>query len=727
MNTIKNFGLSTQILTNNINTFSFEFDMYDDITVNIGGYELWASFDTPENFEVVYTIADSRTSQNPKTVDSTITGKTYFDFQGENTVEGKEFAGRKIYFYLVAISTLWNRALPSNMIEVYGIPTEVQNVKGVFNNYNVALSWEKPKTNNVDITKGLNSTVSSYQISRLKVQPLQSISINNDTKVITHNSFILDSLVYVHDTKYKTSWFSKVTTAGQYELSVDNIYNDIYEKNENYNAYLENLLVYVALPNITYSTLSIQQTYNYIDSSLEFGNTFFYQFQSIDSRGQKSASEFIPITTTKLAERLPILYSIANTNNSLLSQYYWRAIKEVLIDKNYYDKSYFAIPQCKGEYNFQGYIGISNAIVDIFINDILTKQIITKDSGLFEFSVPLAKGVSYLQLQIRDHKNIDFSKKTNNIKINTVSIYSFFATLGKEYNDIWTTILERKRDISLTNSNFDAFQDKIQSLYDIQKYAGEPEDAFRTVGQALYKAYNYSGYQEALNVVLESFKNVITDLDHYEVYMNNSLYDTKLTGKSFVITTSTGLSRANYYYGITAVNDLGEESGPTILRVDCRWWPVTSTGSAIQAYDYSGFNALTWSESKGINRYNVYRYIGRKDSIQPSDLDYLVTIPNNIFVDCGSITPNTTKKPPTLTFTYFNPPKTVKLIHNTKVASNLQMDRKSNWIVIVLYGKDATIIPEYQSYRLLNVLNDIIPPETGFTAIYCNDEITEIL
>lgn len=715
---ITNFAVSSITVEDNVQTIIFEFDIHTD--PNIGGYELFKSTDTSGHSISCDIKVDESANQSSiiSTYNNLSTRKTYFSY----TLPEEDF-GRKIYYSIEAIAANQEHSSRTTDLVVYTLLSTPENLVVGYDNYDTSLSWDA-----LDTTDSKNSQLSNYAIYRTEMSVPADAYLDAATGALVSDAFTYQSYVYVVDIQKKSIWYGQVSIEGVFFATDSNRSSFVFDLSQDYSARFRNLAIYVVDHSTTPSLLGYTQNTSYTDTTPKRNSSYLYYVAAINPNQALSNYATYPIITQALQDKSPYLRSIDNSPIDYFQQPYWKYLKNVLIDHNYYNKNKFDIPAIKGKYLFKGYLGISNAKVDVYLNGNHNQYVITDSYGNFEFGISLSKGTSQLQLHARDYKNIGFSRKSTKQTINIVNLYSFFAALGKEYTDIWTEINLQKDDLSLTESRFEAFEERISSLIGYYRDISEEEEPYRNIAIAIYLAYEYGGYREALNIVLDAFQENIDEFDHYEIYYNNSLYDPKKTGRSFVINSSTGewgLERDNYYYGVTSVSG-DQESSATTLRIDNRWWP-TSTGLE-SSTGYQGFNVIMWPEVNGIETYNIYKYKGSNSVYDYSNLTFVSQLHANLFVDISNNNLLTsTGTPPLYTFTSFDHPTEVVNLLNTKVSSEYLAQRKANYITIIVYAVDNEDIPDFQLDRLLSIFPEVIPPELAYRVIYCNDLTSEFL
>lgn len=723
--TVTNFSLYSQTFTDNVLTLTFSFDLLNDITV--GGYKLLKSVDDTGHNTTAQIRPDVQANQESSisTRNDETVSKTYFDYEVSS-----EDLGRRIFFSLVTIATDWSETAPTSELEVFTSLVSPSSFITSFDNFHCILSWDPVEIDtSLGSGRGTNSIFSSYAIYRGEMDVPTGLSINTDTGALTSDDFLVGSYVWVIDKVKRSMWFGQVLTPGFFLATTDNRVSGVFDASDDYVAKFRNLDVFMFASNLAPELIGVTTDAEFTDTTCIRDRIYIY-FVSCKGVGNVESDRVgFPIITQDMTKRMPYLRSVDNSSSQYLQQSFWRLLKDVLIDKNYYNKSKFAIPYLRGSYTFRGYIGISSAKVDIYLNSIYNQTVISDSYGGFEFNIQLSLSDNLIQIQARDKLNQGFSMKSTRQIVTVVNMYSFFAALGAEYQEIWTEILQQKTDLSFRDSRYLAFEGKITPLINFYKDISEDDEAFRNIAIAAYIAYEYAGYKAALTLILDTFQNNITEFDHYGIYYNDSLYNTLRTGQTYAMVTSTGvdnglgLSRGNYFYGVSSVSDTAEETTVQTVRVDTRWWP-TSTGLE-SSTGYYGYNILWWPEVEGIQRYGIYREQGPESST--GSLNYMITIPGNVFADVGTLSETTTTHPKEYTLTSFDKPETINVRINTRIGLLEENNYKRNWLEIILYAVEDQEIPSFQLSRILSLFSELIPPELHYRVIYCNDSFSEFL
>ena len=77
------------------------------------------------------------------------------------------------------------------------------------------------------------------------------------------------------------------------------------------------------------------------------GTLYFYSLAAL-SGAEEGYSLYYPLYTIGITSLSPYLRTVGNSENTYLSSIFWRKLKNVLTDQNYYNKQIFDIPHVKG-------------------------------------------------------------------------------------------------------------------------------------------------------------------------------------------------------------------------------------------------------------------------------------------------------------------------------------------------------------------------------------------
>ena len=693
---INNFSLYSQDLNDGTTTFIFCFDVP---TGDIGGYYLHQSYDdityTSVKFLIDYshyTLGDDPTEYTEES-DSMV----YFTY----SVGPGETDGRLLYFKIQGISVANELSTFSDIIQTYTAPTKPSNYRIIYDGYDVKSVWEELSTDS-----DRNSSLLNYSVYRKNVTKLTGITFDSDTNTASHTNFEVGLGLWIIDIIKRAMWFGEIVVGGSFTLSDVNKITSASDNSNEYTIFGDNLEYYLEDPT---STIAVGTTINaeLIDNNFDTTIKYIYTVVSNGTGSQSSEEAKFPIYTLDVTEAYPYLRSPGNSDNTILQQSEWKALKEVLIDANYYDKTQYALPYFEHEdYNLKGYLGISNCKLDVFINGILDHVTSTGDYGEFDLYFPFKRGQTSVKFQARDKYNIKFSKISATYSIRTLNLYSWFYTMGIQYAEIEEETENIQTDVNIALARYSSFVDMYAPLIDFYKNGDEDETVFRTLATEVFKSFEYAAYDESLYIVLNAFKNNLTTLDNYEIYFNDDLYNTQQTAYTFTAT-STGLTRGNYYYGVSSYSAIdGSETDVSNVRVDRRWWPNV----------YTGVNVLMWDYMPGADHYRIYR------GTSEDELYFMTSTGANIFVDFGAQNPDMITTPRLYNYTSLDKPTNLRL-HDRYGVNNLYLRlKKPSSLVIILYGANDNTLEEYNLQRLLSLFEKLIPPEILYRVIFANDE-----
>jgi len=690
------------------------------------GYELYMSYDNT-SFVKVETRVDSSLMRLPSISTTKDLTYTYFNHQ----INEDHTYGRSLYFYIKILNSAQTVLATSETVTVPTYPSIVENVMCTFDNYDVTVTWDA-----VDTTDGNNEDVSEYRIYRSSIEGISGSTLDTtNVYLLLNTAFAVGDVLWVSDSMKRLEWYGVVETAGEFDLTSTGILE------VNCIANVEN----ISIDNITVNRELTAKSYvgsttnlYYTDSTFVSNNKYIYNVAAYTILGGVGNFGKYPIFTLPITEAYPYIRSYLYSSTGLLSNPYWANLKQVLVDENYYDKATWAIPYSKDEsFNIKGYLGLSDCKVDIYVNDIYNSMVTTTSTGEFSFNHKFPRTSSTIKIQCRDKSNVDFSRISAPIEVRPLNLYTWFSLLGDQYKDMIDELDSSIEDISIENCRYSSFVDRFTPLIELNKNANEDEVFFKNIAIEIFKSFEFGGYDKSLRMFLDALQDNIINFDHYEIFYNDEYNETKQTGFSFIvnetmygtayvmsstgyvitssgyvvagITTSSGLERDDYYYGISSTNALDEESDVLIQRVDCRWWPE----------DYKGYIILNWDVIPEATRYKIYR------GTTETDLHFMTYINGNLFVDIGAIE-LFPEHPPVYGFVSYDHPAEIRVIRNNRVGNDESFFRRYNWMHIVIYTKDNQEFYDYEIDRILFYLRRFIPPETRYGLVYANDDFSRI-
>lgn len=655
----------------------------------IGGYYLFQS-STGSDFVHVDTKVDSSKSQPEDISTFDVDGVTYYRY----ILPINEFDGKLLYFKIITISPSREESVYSNVVTAHTFPSMPSGISVIYDGFDVDISWDPVSTINI------NDELLHYSVERNTPESVSGV-VKVDS-VLYSNRFIRGKSLIVVDTFKKSTWYGVITSTGAFIINNSNKILLASDSSQDYTPIIENLSIYIESG--SYEEICTTTGTAFCDTTFNSGIQYFYSVKSISYGGVGSNRIYFPINTVDTSSAYPYLRQVENSSTGLLNNPYWKKLKNVLVDSNYYDKSTFAIPYSPSTtFNLKGYLGVSECNLDVFINGNYGFTTSTGKFGEFNINYTFPKGKTEIQLQARDKQNIKFSRKSAPYSIRTLTIYTWFSVLGNQYKQVKDELDLSIQDISIRSSRYKSFEERFAPLVELYKAGTEDEIKFRNIVTEVFKSFEYVSYDKSLIDILNIFKSNIDNFDHYELFFNYSLYQTH---KTAYIPSSRAplLERGNYYYGISAAKTTGEETPPTIIQIDRRWWP----------YNYKGYNFITWDVSVGAQEYKIYR------GTSIDNLKLLTSVPGLMFVDDNYITPSSTGSL-NYNFTTMLPPENVQIKNDVRAANFIVKLKKPSNLTIILFARGNENISELNINRLLLLFTKVIPPEIRYTVLYAND------
>jgi len=694
--------------------FTFKFTKLN--STSIGGYRLYKKYNINDSFVYETIVIDSSANTDDNVIRSFNEGEfTYFNYY----ILTEDY-GKNIFLVVAPVSRTWVEFDQSNTVDIITPPRAVFNFHTYFDNKVLNISWEDSIVNNESVTH--------YEVRKSKGILIQNISLS-DEGILKSPTFIYNNRYLIIDKVKKVYWYGLCNSSGELSIIDENKFPFIQDTADEYEMSINNINVYAEdeWETISYvnKILSVS-TYSYIETDFSNNSVYFYSIVPYATLAVSGPAVFCPIYIKNLQEVTPYLRSIGNSDNEYLASVFWRNMRDVLTDHNYYLKQQFDIPQIKGNYGFKGFLGVANCYVDVFINKNYALTVETDIFGNFQFDISLPGKENILALQARDKDNIVFSGTSTPQTIRVVTIYSFFSALSQEYKTIWGEILQQFSDFSFNESRISLLEDKLNPFVDFIKNIDEEDADYKNILITSYLSYEYAGYQKAIYMILDAFRESVGEFDYYKVFFRDTLMDTMSSGYSFVVNNrdllddpNSRLERGNYIYGISSCMDNGEESSISVIRVDSRWWPNKELLE--QDDSYYGFNVLFWEGNA--DYYKIYRLDNpTSDNYDVLDFKFLQTATIPILVDFGLSIPQEGVKPPEYTITEFPKPTNLKIYYNNHIADFNINSKNKNWIRILIFERENEEIKEYQLTRMLSIFRDLIPPEIGYSVLLCNNE-----
>jgi len=658
-------------------------------TGNVGGYYLYMS-STGALYTNVKTRIDEIYSQNESDATYDSGGMTYFEY----TLPSSFTDGKLLYFKIQVLSNIRELSVFSDIVSTYSYPSKPTNTFITYDNFDVTITW-----NEIDLLNK-NNTFINYNIYRDIAIEITNFE-KDEYDILIHPNFEVNKYIWVIDVFKRCQWFGFVTSTGVFPLTENKLTN-FSDTSDNYIVNVDNLKVFIETG--IRELIGISSTGTYVDSSFEKEKYYIYSIATSALGSRLSNRSVYKCNTIDITSAYPYLRSADNSDTAILRNIYWKNLKEVLIDSNYYDKSQFALPYAANTvYNLKGYLGVSNCKLDIFVNGIYSFTTSTGTYGEFNVDYQFKKGITEIYFQARDKENIGFSRKSAPYSIRTLNIYTIFSAWGDQYKEALDELDALITDVSINTCRYSSFEDRFSPFIEMYKEGSENNTKFTELASEIFKTFEYVGYDEALNKFFDAYKQTVSGFEAYEIYYNNSLFKEMNTATNF-IADNPKLYRGNYYYGVSAAKYDGQETPVTEIHIDKRWWPNS----------YRGFIVLKWDEVIGAEYYKIYR------RTKNTSYQYLVDTTYTIFGDNGTILPDSSTIPIEINVTNLSLPIVTEL-YNVDVISRILKLRQNYYLNILVFFEDRAMLPQYQLNRISFFLEKFIPPELKYTISYAND------
>lgn len=695
---ITNFQLyRKENASENTTLFTFSFTQHTDPLV--GGYYLYKSEDS-----ITYTMCKFRvddriqSSEDDQTTSSN--GLTYFEYTSDPTDVGKS-----LYFYIIVVSVISELSVECTPILASVYLSSVSNVIASYNSKHTTITWS-----GLDTTNGKNSTFSYYRIVKRRCQEVYQPVVFEDESFIFDSGYQLGKYGLVKDIWATSTWFGRITDRGKMYLNDSTLLSNISDASDNYIWKEHNLKMYVEGDTDLLVGTTTNTTYS--DMAIEYDSIYIYSVYACNASDEESIKVGYPVTVTNLAELVPTMRSVGNMENTFIRSPYWADLKKSLIGDTYYDKSEFALPYFVNEhYVFKGYLGVANCVINIYINNILSSTTTTDIYGVFKVVLLLPVGNTEIYVTAINSDGDIISHRSNLLQVNTYNIYTNFGVLGQEFKEIESAIQEIQDSIDITKCSYRMFEMKYSPLIDLYKSGSEDETIFKNLAKCIFKAFQNVAFEQGLVDLLDGFKTHLVAIDDYEIIFNHELYRTKQTELSFVSSDTGVVVRDKYYFGVSSIGTAGEESTPSIIKVDTRWWP----------YGFSSNLIFMWDSMKNAVSYNIYK------GTSSTNLGLLCTTQVTYLVENGMGAPNYSHPPKTYNYSGLAKPTNFRNFTNSKVLERKFGFRKGTWIHIIIYMKGTTTLPIYQTDRIQTYVAKLVPPEIRYSIIICNNTTSTVL
>lgn len=694
----------------------------------LGGYELVYSYNAVEYIFACFKPDIKLKSYGKSGADTEfvreLNGIIYFDYVLPTS---SIINGHKILFKVNGYSTDRSVTFSSNIINTYTTPSSPIG-EDIFIGVTQYVNTIKVSWLDVDYANDMNKDIKRVDV---KKHTLTNIGITKLESDMLYSASIAEGNFYVvYDYKYNSFWRCRASSAGKIQLSNNLIENRSHVYTVDRPIDMHNLKLYLVSDNcLVIGSVEPShvtgQKFEVFDNAIANDSIVAYSVNYIMPDEQVFTSDVSPILLNNLNNIVPSWRLLEKSNTPLLKSLTWKRLKNALVDKNYYDKSYWAIPYSDSmQYSLIGFIGVANCLVDIFINKTLYTTVTSNDYGEFElkYKFPLESVSIYVQARSKD--NTLFSKIGHEVTIRAYYVYSALAVLSTEFNKIRAEQHAYLNKLSIDSCSAQDIRDIYTPQVGFDLIGDESIEVYRSFVKKALILYSYIGYEKAYQYFTDMFTELVPSVDRVEYFKNASFEDSYITGKTFipikfkVDDIANPISRKKYIYGVSAlrINSANqiEETSPARIIVDNRWMPTSGMGVLS--------NILTWDRVNQAQSYAIYR--GEYDasfSFEELLFSRIAEIKGNTFVDMGDLTQNQSQRPFEFNSTIMDSPKNVQCLNNITLHTYGNLLKKPYYYTIIVYMKGDAALPAYLISRLISILNIITPAEQFYTVIIANN------
>lgn len=686
----KTYNSSTGIVDE---TFVFVFTTPSDLdSANVSGYKLFQTENNVYNpYEVVY--------QNKHSNLTTSGGYTYISYTNSDSTD----FGKNSYFKVKKVDFDTNESSDSNVIEVESFCTTVTSISSVYEPDRITVTWDAiTNTSTGQTSTGVNNIFQDYTLVRAELEGhtkstpdtiVSEVTPTENQLTVTldqartglfrieYDSWVWEKAVF--DSSSFTITNSDLTSFSSTELKYEDVAPTlVYVFHSNNFVTIADTTDTEAI-DTSFSATGKRYIYAVVTNGITLSNTSFISYAIVHA--------VAPLETK------PFLLKFDIQDSTLLNGTYWRRLKDAIVDKNYYNKDYYAIPYTENDFTISGYAYLAYSSVDIYLNGRFDRTLTTTSTGFFNLTYTPLKGKNTLHFRLRIDNQVS---STTKITLYTYNIYTHFHVMGQELDTLDEEIENVDDDFFIDTVRNSLIYDNFGSLVGLKKQSVESYSQYRSLVKALTNAQLSYGYRSAIYDICDAFSDYS---DKYEVYEHDSHLNTYKPDIN--INTSSGyLPRANYYYGITAETSTGGQTSYTEINFDKRWWPINTS---------SGVIALTWDKVADASYYNIYR---KKEG---EDYQFLIKTSYNIFCDTGIIESQAIE-PPTYNFTRINTPTSLKEIDTDMMLDTYFMLSSKTGVTIMFYT-DVSPFPTYvinRMYKYLRIACNLL----RLRLIICHDD-----
>jgi len=640
---------------------------------DIAGYKLYFSFDEFTHYYLNFYLAKDLKEYN---------GRIYIEQELIDLCDGRE-----VWFKLKAFT--YNNEESDFSIPISTITkASISILKHLyFDTKNVYLEVE-----NIPTDSGKNFEFLGFNIYKEEVMPITySVLSAVEDQITLSGNFQKGKLVFVKHVARNAIWKGIVDTEGFFILDKNTEY--ITDISIDYAKITDgDLNVFVEKDNKIF--LQLITSTGYIEPVTDTNKVFLYSITSI-TPGQESLASKGFVEILYLPQITPMIRRLEQSNPEILSLY-WKQMKDSLHDENYYLKEPFDVPFIdKEKYKFLIYVGIAKVDVSIWINEKYLGTIQTDEKGEASFESELRRKNNLLKFRLKNYDGTIQHPNDFTLSLNTLFMYLFFLVFGILLEETKTTMDTTEANTFVSTCSSEILK-KFSKLVGIYRVFGWTIEEFRETIQKLMLAFNYPGTIEGIERVLNAFNMI----DRFEFYEYLEPWRT-IRVKDFL--TSTGyITTENFLYGISACKDNGEETIPSLVRIDKRWHnPV-----------YESVNIFEWTPVMGADFYRIYR------GNSSATLEFLTSTGGTRFIDYNIYSTNSAIMPLNLQYASIDPPKEVKRLFVRKVREEDFYYYSGGHLKVIIFGKRELLKEEKEI--IFQTLRRIIPAELKLEIVFAD-------
>lgn len=695
-------------------TFTFDHDM-----LFFGGYELYYTY-TRSGFILAKFFVDTNILQvsnrddtaNFITVDNNKCTISYI-LPAASIIDGHEinFRLRRMSVnhrdkssYTKFITTYTYPSTPNTYIDNLSMLIENENNKMVIRFNNIVKADSNSAVTRTVITKNIMTEIKILSMTDL---------------VIESSDILKGDVVTIIDYKHQSIWCG--TAVDDNYIDISNILLNLYS--HTYTAakppYVHNLKLFKessieidvsTITDLTDNAYIIQDPQVAVNNIILYKVTFFTPDDSIYSR------IFCPIAGRHLSSTSIYWRPLEASATAVLKNLGWKNMRDVLIDRNYYNKTMWDLPYSKKDcYDIVGFVGIANCYVDIYLNDIFYRTIETDSYGNFHVKYYFPIGETSLYTIARTKDNSEVSSQSSTIIIRTQYVYSWFAAIAAQHAQVVQQNALARKQLNIDTADEPVVKNLYGQLAGLAIHGNEPISDFTRYVKAALSIYNNIGKQQAISDLITLFKSMIDSIDDIKYISNAAFEDAYIPNYSLITSprVDAPLPRAKYKYTVTACTNDQQETDGTNIIVDMRYSAQS---------DQSQSNAvLSWTPVVGADYYKVYRGVYSSSNIfLGNSLLTIDGIDSTLFVDNGMLA-TTALVPPLYNVSELSNIDSIKHLNYYYLNSWKNLLKKPNYFNIIISMIGNSTIPDYLLIRFNQMLRTVVLADQFYRIIVFND------